>query len=260
MTSIDFYLNSEFLTTATGLTAGTVTSGATTDNTTLYDCKAGCNITLATAQSLFQFQTDSLDMNDTAKDDILYKLNYTTSTTPLTSDFITNTIMTNGGISIANATKNIPNDFLGYVANAIFGTPKGVDLFTNEETVLASIQTQSVAAFNTKLLELAGHGALTYTDLPVDLTATPRTIGTTAVVNGNPSKKIFDHIMTSQNTRFADITSYEIDSTGWFKMPILVGDSINFVLSITSPNDRSITGSTTAITNRRYQIKMTVVA
>jgi hypothetical protein len=257
---IDFFLNAEFMSTATGLTAGTVTSGATTDDPTAYDCKAGCDITLATAQSLFQFQTDSVDMTDTAKDDILYKLVYTTSATPLTADFITNTIMTNNGISIGSTTKNIPNDFLGYVANELFGTPKGVDLFTNEETVLTSIQNKSVEAFNAKLLELAGHGPLTYTDFPVDLTTTPSTIGATAVTNGNPSKMIFDHIMVSDNTRFADISTYEIDSTSWYKMPILAGDSINFILSITSPNNHSITGSNTAIPNRKYQIKMTVVA
>lgn len=252
-TPIDFFLNAEFLSTATGLTAGTVTSGATSDDSTLYDCKAGCNISLATAQSLFQFQTDSLDMTDVAADDILYKLNYTTSATPLTADFISNTLMTANGITIDNATKSIPNDFIGYLAQSLFGTSKGVDLFTNEESILSSIQAKSVEAFDARLVELAGYGALTYGSVKTD--------GTTTVTNGNPSRMIFNHIMASDNARFADITSYKIDETDWYKMPIAVDDSISFVLSMTSPNDKSIVGSPgTAISNRRYQIKMTVVA
>jgi hypothetical protein len=252
MTSIDFFLNAEFLSTATGLTAGTVTSGATTDDATLYDCKAGCNITLTTAQSLFQFQTDSLDMTDTASEDILYKINYTTSATPLTADFVTSTIMTANEITFDNATKNIPNDFLAYLALSLFGTSKGVDLFTNEVAIATSVQTQSVAAFDARLVALAGFGALTYGG--VDTTGTTLT-------NSNPSRMVFDHIMVSQPSRFADISGYKIGETDWFKMPILAGDSINFVLSITSPNDKTIVGSSgTTIANRKYQIKMTVVA
>lgn len=253
MTSIDFFLNAEFLSTATGLTAGTVTSGATADDATLYDAKAGCNITLATAQSLFQFQTDSLDMTDTtAAEDILYKINYTTSATPLTADFVTTTIMTANEITFDNATKNIPNDFLAYLALSLFGTAKGVDLFTNEAAIATSVQTQSAAALNARLVELAGFGALTYGGAKSD--------GTT-VTSGNPSRMVFDHIMTAQPSRFADISGYKIGETDWFKMPILVDDSINFVLSITSPNDKTIVGSSgTTIANRKYQIKMTVTA
>ena len=253
MPAIDFFLNAEFLSTATGLTAGTVTSGTTSDDASLYDAKAGCNISLATAQSLFQFKTDSLDMSDTASEDILYKLNYTTSATPLSADFVANTLMTANGITIDNATKSIPHDFIGYLAQSLFGTSKGVDLFTNEEAMVTSVQTKSVEAFDARLVELAGYGDLTYGGVKTD--------GTTTVTNGNPSKMVFNHIMTSDNARFADISSYKIGETDYFKMPISVGDSINFVLSITSPNDKTIVGSPgTAIANRKYQIKMTVVA
>jgi len=253
MTSIDFFLNAEFLSTASGLTAGTVTSGATTDDSNLYDANAGCNITLATAQSLFQFQTDSLDMSDeTAAEDILYKIEYDTSATPLTADFVTSTILTAGGMTFDNATKNIPNDFLAYLALSLFGTTKGVDLFTNEAAIATSVQTQSAAALNDRLVELAEFGALTYDGV--------NTAGTT-LTNSNPSRMVFDHIMASQPSRFADISGYKIGETDWFKMPILAGDSINFVLTIVSPNDKTIVGSSgTAIDDRSYQIKMTVTA
>lgn len=252
MPAIDFFLNAEFLSSATGLTAGTVTSGTTSDDASLYDCKAGCDISLATAQGLFQFQTDSLDMTDTASEDILYKINYTTSATPLSADFVANTLMTANGITIDNATKSIPHDFIGYIAQSLFGTSKGVDLFTNEEAMVTSVQTKSVEALDARLVALAGFGALTYGG--VDTTGTTLT-------NSNPSRMVFDHIMASDNARFANITSYKIGETDWHKMPVSVGDSINFVLSITSPNDKTIVGSAgTAISNRNYQIKMTVVA
>ena len=251
-TSIDFFLNAEFFSTAVGLTAGTVTSGVTTDDSSLYDCKAECSISLSVAQSLFQYQTDSLDMTNLASEDILYKIEYETSATPLTADFISNTLMTANGINIDNELKNIPNDFIGYIAKELFGTPKGVDLFVNEEEVVASVQTQSAIAFDERLVELAGYGALTYEGVQSD--------GTTTVTDGNPSRMIFDHIMASDHARFADISGNKIGETDWFKMPIAEGDSINFVLSITSPNDHSITGAAEAIDNRRYQIKMTVIA
>ena len=257
MSSIDFFLDAEFSSTATGLTAALVTSGVTT-NSNIHDCEAGCDITLATAQSLFQFQSDSVDMTNTASEDILYKLSYTApgSGIPLTDDFISNTLMTASAITPGATLNAIPNDFLRYVADELFGTPKGVDLFTNEEEVLTSIQAKSVLAFNARLVALNAYGPLTYGGVQVvDGVATG-----SAIADSNPSKMIFDHIMASQHTRFADISGYEIDSTSWYKMPILVGDSINFILSITSPNDHSITGGATAIANRVYQIKMTVVA
>jgi hypothetical protein len=252
MTSIDFYLNAEFLSTASGLTAGTVTSGVTSDNSSLYDAKAECSITLATAQSLFQFQTDSLDMTDVDGEDILYKIEYSTSATPLTADFVTNTLVTTNGITFDNATKSIPNDFLAYLAESLFGTAKGVDLFTNEAAIAGSVQTKSAEALDDRLVELATEGAITYTDLKVsDSTA----------ATANPSRKVFDHIMASQPSRFANISGYKIGETDWFKMPILAGDSINFVLTIESPNDKTIVGSAgTTIDDRSYQIKMTVTA
>ena len=119
-TSIDFYLNEEFFSTATGLTAGSVTSGVTED-TEEYDCKSECTISLAVAQSLFQFKTDSLDMTDVASDDVLYKLEYTSPTplSPLSADFISNTLMTLNGINIDNELKNMSigdlNDLLNQV-------------------------------------------------------------------------------------------------------------------------------------------------
>lgn len=253
-TPIDFFLNAEFLSTAIDLTAGTVTSGITEDDSDLYDCKAECSITVAVAQSLFQFQTDSLDMTNTASEDVLYKLEYTSSDplSPLSPDFVSNAIMTANGINIDHETKNIPHDFVGYIALNLFGTPKGVDLFVNEEEVVASVQEQSVIAFDERLNELVGYGELTYENLQSD--------GTTTVTNGNPSKMVYDHILASDPARFADISGYKIGETDWFKMPILEGDSINFVLSVTSPNDKSIVGSTDVIDNRRYQIKMIVIA
>ena len=43
MSSIDFFLDAEFASTATGLTAALVTSGVTT-NSNIHDCEAGCDI------------------------------------------------------------------------------------------------------------------------------------------------------------------------------------------------------------------------
>ena len=233
------------------MTAGLVTSGVTED-TEEYDCKAECSISLAVAQSLFQFKTDSLDMTDVASDDVLYKLEYTSPTPlkPLSVDFISNTIMTLNGINIDNELKNIPNDFIGHIALNLFGTPKGVDLFTNEVEVVASVQAQSAIAFDARLTELADYGPLTYENAKED---------GSSVTHGNPSRMIYDHIMASQKTRFASISEYAV-ADDWYKMPIAVDDSINFVLSITSPNDHSITGNTDPIDNRRYLIKMIVIA
>jgi hypothetical protein len=283
-TSIDFYLRDEFLATvASGITVASV-SGADSSDATVYAGKAEIRVKQSVVQNLFQYWSDSTDMTNASAADLFYKVNYTStegynatpaSAVPLSADFVSGAIISLTDMNPdAQLTNYLPQDYLRYLSKSLFNTTRGVDLFSNEAAVLTSIDVQSRLALNTRLNALKGgattvEGVTTYTNIfdsnniVIGNPESPEETGS-AVPTGNPSYKILSRLLNTASglDRLVDISTYQVDSTNWYKMPILTGDNIYFPLTISAPTDQqqlTNSTSTTVIADRVYQIRCVVV-
>ncbi len=249
-----------------------------TDQSFECDVVADLNLPLADAQDLFRFQSDAIDVTNAAEDDIKYKVNYTSSNTldasgipteVVSADWLANTLCSGtdnadqiytDGTSGA-AFKGVAFEYSRYLAHNLFNTHLGVDLFSNEEEVRTAMDRSARAALDTKMTELAALNSGEYC-LPSE------------VINGfnHPSYVILSKIILDAPDRLATLADYAVaggDGTGAdpadpapvFKMPLAVGDKIQFKLTVTAESTQSdIVDSSASIANRTYRIVMNVVA
>jgi hypothetical protein len=247
---------------------------------TSFDCDvvADLNLPLADAQDLFRFQSDAIDVTNVEADDIKYKVNYTSSNTldasgipteVVSADWLANTLCS--GTDFADqvyidgtagaAFKGVAFEYTRYLAHNLFNTHLGVDLFSNEEEVRAALDRSARAALDTKMTDLAGLEGGAYIT-PSQMTGD----------FSHPSHVILSKIILDAPDRLATLADYAIaggDESGadpsdpmpTFKMPLAVGDKIQFKLTIQAESTQSdIVDSNAAISNRTYRIVMNVVA
>ena len=261
----NFFLPDEFFSTADGLVAATFDSDVTIDVSLQYPNKAEIRVEENVFQSLFKYWTDSKDMHGTVADDLLYKIDYNSNGgVPLSPDFVVGAIVTDTTMNPDLLLSNyLPQDFLRYISHNLFNTTKGVDIFSNERLVLESIDAQCKLALDTKLFSLDGK-MLDGDSYPIlDPAAPVRAVGAAALVHSNPSLLVMKQILKNDPARFSDITTYQVGTTNWFKMPIMIGDSLSFPITIKAPVNQQklvLPNSTTIIQDRTYLIKCKVVA
>lgn len=218
-------------------------------------CIAIYNVKLSDMRNVFKFQSDSFDVNDTDASDIKYyvdmdqwpanlKLNpahaHTLSTTPILAD---------GGDIVAE--KNlVKHDFVRYLAEKLFNTPHGVDLFSNEDALLSDIVTK---------------GATAYTDIKAALDAVNMS---SAAAGSSPNKYSTNYENTPANfsrellrqvahhapARFAtDISNVSTIQS----IPLALDDTISFKVSISPyPAQHTLTSRPAAFNTRVYEIKL----
>jgi len=261
-----------------------------------FDCS------LNVLQTLFRFSTDAIDVMDTSSNDILYQINYNrTGNTletndvsgsgvtvllcdydasnscpiPLSANWIVNTtcVGTDTGdntfISGTSAAtyRQVPYDFVRYIAQNLFNTYLGVDLFNNEEFMRDDINKKARISLDTQLSTIYGLG----TTQPVasgelaDKFCPPGTYIDNDNSKLHPSEVILRKIMDVQPNRLSALDTYIIngntdDVSGnaipIYKMPLESGDAVVFQLTINAdPNQRTdvnIPGA--AIAERTYRI------
>jgi len=209
---------------------------------------------VATAQSLFRFSTDSLDVNDMSANDMLYKVVYANCPThPLSLNFDSSSVVIDKSIipsTVVNGitpNQNLTYDFLRYLAKSLFGTATAVDLFNNEVAVRTSLDLSISHSLNDVLNKLVSNGVLTAND-----TSKP-----------NPSKTILEHLLASANGRFeyldqfVDTTLGAYDASGWYYMPLSPGDKLYFTVNVkTDPKQNDLTHAEELIADRKYLVEM----
>lgn len=217
-------------------------------------CIAIYNVLLSDMQAVFKFQSDSFDVNDTDASDIKYyvdmgnwpatlKLNpvhaHTLSATPILPD---------GGDIVA--TKNlVKHDFVRYLAEMLFNTPHGVDLFSNEDALLSDLVTK---------------GAGAYTSLKASLDAvnmssaangsSPNKYSTNAQnTTANFSRELLRQVAHHAPARFAGISNISTIQS----IPLAVDDTISFKTSISPyPAQHTLTERPNAFNTRVYEIRL----
>ena len=264
----DFFIPDEFGVTADGTTAATFDTADTIDVSAQYDNKAEIRVEQSVLQNLFNYWTDSKDMHDSVVDGISYRITYNASSgTPLSPDFVVGAIITSSvpPMNPDNLLTNyLPHDYLRYIAKSLFNSTRGVDLFSNEQAVLESVDAKCKLAFSNRLSSLAGV-VLDGENYIIANPATPsRSVGASPQSGANPSMKIVKQLLKRDPARFTDISTQQVaGETNWFKVPIMARDNLFFPITIKSPLHQQqlvIPSASTEIQDRTYLIKCVVVA
>ena len=221
-------------------------------------------------RSVFQFHSDSADVNDVDASDTKYYVFMNNwpldaSLNPAHASMTTTPMLATTGDILAN--KNlVKHDFVRYMAFKLFNTVYGVDLFANENAVLNDISSKGrTAKDNIRTLlnnvsttsTVEGGGALA-----TDASGNKYTTNA-ASTNTNVCREIIRQIGSSDASRFnygvSDPSGVDLSSNIYRQVPFLDGDSINFKLSITPhATQHNLTGRTTAFEARVYKIRLLV--
>lgn len=242
------------------------------------DVTASFDLDVSVAQNLFRFQSDAIDVDNIVDTDLKYKVEYTTTQdanghpVPLSADWLVNTqcsagdaIYTAGTSAAAN--KMVPHEYVRYLATKLFNTHLGVDLFSNETEVREALDLDARTALDAKLGELAALESGSYVDASnVELTSGfkhPSYVILSKIIQNAPERltDLSGNYLISgsaDGSELTDASEYPI-----FKMPILVGDTIQFKMTINAHADQGKlvdpNGAGVSIPARTYKIVMNVV-
>lgn len=163
---------------------------------------------------------------------------------------------------------NVGQDFIREIALQCFGTHLGSDLFTNENEMTDDISSNcSTVADNiaTKIENVDILNTNNNGDMQQDLS---NLYYLTDAQDGsnNLTKLMFNAIYRLDETRFQDISTnytYPGRPVGYYKLPFLAGDQIEYRLTI-SPNPLTFTNvptkpTSTTLNDRIYKVRLTLV-
>ena len=211
-------------------------------------------------QNTFQFQTDS-DIATNSTDDVKYYVD-TSQWSSMTTDL---NPVTNGTISIADggfvAAESISESFLRHLANGLFGTHLGVDLFNNETTVKGDIETSCgtlASSIGTTISSVGVSGS----DGDLLGSAGSKYLDDNTTDTKNITRELVNQLLNNSDSqaRFnaTNLSTYAVSGqTGRYKVPLIAGDTISYKVTI-SPHanqDTNVpTGSSTSA--RSFRVKL----
>jgi uncharacterized protein YjbI with pentapeptide repeats len=224
------------------------------------DATAVFYVRLSDMMNLFQYQTDSFDVNDVDASDIKYYVFHRSTPTELhlnPSHAMMNKTesagMIGSGDGYDSSKSLVKHDFIRYIALRLFNTHHGVDLFKNEEelheniaylgeTVRYNIDNILTGVSTTSASETMAYDASGNKYLTNDTSG-----------NTNLCRELMRQIAASDAARFYNNGG---NTTGIRNMPLQENDSINFKLTITAAAGQNILTGVSEIPSRTYMIKM----
>jgi hypothetical protein len=197
------------------------------------------DIPLENAMNIFQFYSDSTDINNVTANDIKYKVVYTgVGITDMPFDIDTLSEVDTGAIHSGASDKNLTYDYVRYLAEELFNTHLGVDLFSNETELRTTLRDNFSTSFDSNMAVLDAAGE-------------------TDASGNSPSKTILNQIISAQPDRLNNITQFSLGED-WYKSPFVVGDVLYFRLTVKAAEDQNTLTTVAAIEDRVYLIKATL--
>ena len=221
------------------------------------------NIKLSDMLKVFKFQSDSFDVNDVSASDIKYYVfsenpNWPTDLVlnPANADMSGTPIFATGGDILANKNK-VKHDFVRYLAQQLFNTPYGVDLFSNEDALLTDLVSKGATAHTAIKTALAAVNT-TSADLSNNVDVSGNFYATNALTGEtNFSRELMRQIANGAPQRFATIDP----SNGIQSVPLDDNDTINFKVSISgAAGQNALTSRVGALDTRVYKISLILKA
>jgi hypothetical protein len=217
-------------------------------------------VKLSDMLKVFKFQTDAFDVNDVDASDIKYYVFDASNAWPTNlvlnpahAHTLSDPILTD--LEIPDDKKFVKHDFVRYLAQQLFNTPYGVDLFSNETELLSNIVTKgadahtSIKSALSAVSATAASGAGTGTDAAGHKYLTNEY----ATPAANFSRELMRQIAHHAPTRFAGTSN----SSGIQSVPLALNDTINFKVSITpADGQNALTLRPAAFNSRSYKIQL----
>jgi hypothetical protein len=225
------------------------------------------DISLSTIKSVFYFQTD---------DPITYDASYTKYYVDISgwqkstmaqdlNPMYYQVVSTSNGAFGPNTSDNLGKHFLRYIAQNIFGTYLGVDLFENEDEVYADISTNvlnyiQIPIINKlKRVDTFYGQTSTLSDIYIDVS------GGYYLRDSEGSYNICRNLvkqMSSNNISCSRFQSLEVRNgqTGVYNVPFVSGDSIYYSCIVSpGPDQHAVTGKTSTVESKKYILKLNIV-
>jgi hypothetical protein len=250
-----------FESTVTMTTAGGLTTAAVPVVST--DAVAVFTVDVDDMKAVFKFQTDSADVLNVDASDLKYyvhlanwpvlnaanaMMDHNSSVSPIASGLAADKMM-------------VAHDYTRYLAQELFGTYHGVDLFNNEVELLQNLRV------------LGGSGAgNTMGDILSVLTAVSSSTGDHAgivsdasgnymtnanAVDTNIGKVLFEQLANLDSSRFAALNNSSAEQS----IPFEADDVISFKVTINpETNQHTLTNLANPIAARSYKVKLIMKA
>ena len=234
-------------------------------------------------KKVFQFQTDAVNINDVSSQDMKFYVDMSQwPNGPNSANMLVlnpaNAMMdfpsySSGAIASINKLGEpyehnkmlVKHDFIRYIAQKMFNTYQGVDIFNNQLELSQNIEAvcdgsasgHSWFDISAALYKVSTNGS--HEGLETDANGEKyMTVGTTS--DANLSRELFLQIVGNQPNRLETLV---LDSPDRQAIPFVTGDSINFKLTVTpAPGQETVAGLTgiATIPARTYVIKLLLVA
>jgi hypothetical protein len=225
------------------------------------------DISLSTMKRAFYFQTDDLITYDASYTKYFVDISGWTATT-LKQDLNPMNYQvksTSNGAFGSNISDNLGKHFLRYIADQLFGTYLGVDLFENEDSVYMDMSNNAFEKVYTPILN-----KLKQVDKNFGVNSNLSDIYNSS--NGyymrdssgsyNICCSLMRQIIANAPTRFKslELRQGEGAGAGIYNVPFVAGDSIYSSIIVTpDPNQHHVTGRSTAIGSKKYVLKINIV-
>ena len=244
---------------ATGLNTS-LTSSAITSSAFTSAAVATIDVTLNDIADIFSMQsTDSTGSN------LQFYVDKTKFNTNL---ILTNAVMTASDAQDSNFSDNnyFAEDYLRFVAKQIFGDTNGTNLFTNNSTVIAGINSGFSSNYNELLgfLDMSNNSLSPHTYNGTSFTMSRDLsdnyfLDNTETGSHNIVFTLFKQLEQSDSSRATSFLGNE--NNGIQTFPFVVGDTITIYLTIKPNSLQYITSDGySQIDNKTYGIKINVIA
>jgi hypothetical protein len=212
------------------------------------------NVRTSDMQAVFKFQSDSFDVNDVDASDLKYYVYMNAwpadgSLNPVHAGMSSGYILATAGDIVANRNL-VKHDFVRYLAEKLFNTPHGVDLFSNEDALLSDLASKGAIA---KAAIDASLNAVSHANATGGGSAGHKYSTNALTGPANFTRELMRQIATQEPARFAGITG----TTDIQSVPLADNDTISFKVSISpADNQNQLTLRPNPIETRVYQIKL----
>ena len=224
------------------------------------------NMRLSDMRNVFKFQADSFDVNDLSASDIKYYVFMNSwpndaSLNPAHASMTTGgthpLILPTDGVNVVANKNLVKHDFIRFLAKHLFNTPYGVDLFNNEEGLLADLSAKGRTAKDAIMGALNAVSTTRATPILEGQTDGSGNYATNLQdTNANICRELMRQIAARAPARFNGI----FDISGVQSVPLYSGDTINFRVTIRAhPNQHNLTG-VTPFNARVYKIQLNIKA
>jgi hypothetical protein len=219
------------------------------------------NLRLSDMRNVFKFQSDSFDVNDLSASDIKYYVYMNSwpvdaSLNPahasMTTGGDTPLILPTDGVNVVANKNLVKHDFIRFLAKHLFNTPYGVDLFNNEEGLLADLSAKGRTAKDSIMGALHAVSAASAVG-GTDGSGNKYSLNTQDT-NANICRELMRQIAGMAPARFA--TAHDI--SGVQSVPLVSGDTISFRVTIRAhPLQHNLTGRQ-PFNARVYKIQLNI--